>query len=100
LRQKFKEHVADGVLKRVFEETLGKYPVVLGNRVTYADLVRELGRALAVTRAEEVSPEDTVREAIVEAFQNQTPLGPTGFPGLRGETERFEAIVKRICNCE
>ena len=99
LRRRVKEHVADGVLKRVLEEALGKYPDVLGKTVTCADLVREIGKALDSARDDDLSPGEIVRQAVSEAFQDRITLGPTGFPGLGGETQRFEAVVRRICDC-
>jgi predicted Rossmann-fold nucleotide-binding protein len=100
LRRKTEQHLADGLLNRVLEEALGKYPTVMGKTVSSADLIRELGRALDAATPDDLSPAKTVRDAVAEVFRNRVALGQTGFPGLGGEVQRFETTVKQISDCE
>lgn len=97
LKRKFKKHVADGVLKRVLEEALGKYSVVNGKTLTSADLIEELGRVLEDPRVEDLVAGEIVRQGVSDAFKNCVSLGPTGFPGLNGERKHFDSIVERLC---
>jgi hypothetical protein len=94
------EHTADGVLRAVLNEALGKYPAVKGTTVTWRDLVRDLCRALDQVGSEAADEKEIVRHAVDTAFRDGTPIGPTGFPGLGGERKRFESIVARISVCQ
>ncbi len=100
LRRKTEEHLAHDVLRDVLNEATGKYPCVMGRNITSADLIEELHRELDMVQSDDLSPGEIVREAVALAFQNGTALGPTGFPGLNGETRHFEDVVRGICDCD
>lgn len=99
LRTKTEEHISDGVLEAVFKEALGKYPYISGKRLLPADLLSALENALSLEPLPNTDPKQIVRTQIERAFESVSTLGRTGFPGLNGETERFEMAVQRMEEC-
>jgi predicted Rossmann-fold nucleotide-binding protein len=99
LRQKTHEHLSDGVLVKVLEEALGRYPNVSGKRVSSEDLITALNHVLKTAQPTNPDPKQLVSELIRRVFAQGTMLPRTGFPGLDGDAEQFEIAVKRMDDC-